>query len=160
MAQPDTPWLRTVHRSALGISAQIRQENGRYVISKGVDVLKDQSYVLWGISQESLARTLLPLGGMTKQEIREEAKEEACLNEARKKIVACIQHYRGEQAIEAGDGRARNRKRLRPHDRQQRRPRCDAENVRVFPESVCKSRVSPTGVQFACNAFKYSSTFV
>jgi len=60
---------------ATGHYAQIRNENGRFVISKGVDVLKDQSYVLWGISQESLARTLLPLGGMTKQYIRELATE-------------------------------------------------------------------------------------
>ena len=60
---------------ATGHYAQIRNENGRFVISKGVDVLKDQSYVLWGISQESLARTLLPLGGMTKQHIRELASE-------------------------------------------------------------------------------------
>jgi tRNA-specific 2-thiouridylase len=60
---------------ATGHYAQIRNENGRFVISKGVDVLKDQSYVLWGISQESLARTLLPLGSMTKQYIRELASE-------------------------------------------------------------------------------------
>lgn len=60
---------------ATGHYAQIRNENGRFVISKGVDVLKDQSYVLWGISQESLARTLLPLGCMTKQHIRELASE-------------------------------------------------------------------------------------
>jgi len=60
---------------ATGHYAQIRNENGRFVISKGVDQLKDQSYVLWGISQESLARTLLPLGGMTKAHIRELASE-------------------------------------------------------------------------------------
>lgn len=60
---------------ATGHYAQIRKENGRYIISKGVDQLKDQSYVLWGISQESLSRTLLPLGGMTKAHIRELATE-------------------------------------------------------------------------------------
>lgn len=60
---------------ATGHYAKIRQENGRYVISKGVDQAKDQSYVLWGVSQESLSRTLLPLGGFTKSEIREMAKE-------------------------------------------------------------------------------------
>ncbi|CAM3683308.1 tRNA 2-thiouridine(34) synthase MnmA [Aquirufa aurantiipilula] len=60
---------------ATGHYAQIRQENGRYVISKGVDALKDQSYVLWGVSQESLARTILPLGHLTKQRIREMASE-------------------------------------------------------------------------------------
>ncbi len=60
---------------ATGHYAQIRQENGRHVISKGVDVLKDQSYVLWGVSQSSLARTILPLGGLTKARIREMATE-------------------------------------------------------------------------------------
>ena len=48
---------------------------GRYVISKGVDTLKDQSYVLWGVSQESLRRTKLPLGHLRKTEIREMATE-------------------------------------------------------------------------------------
>ncbi|MBP6094575.1 MAG: tRNA 2-thiouridine(34) synthase MnmA, partial [Cytophagaceae bacterium] len=36
---------------------------------------KDQSYVLWGVSQSSLARTILPLGGLTKARIREMATE-------------------------------------------------------------------------------------
>ncbi|MHA8073023.1 tRNA 2-thiouridine(34) synthase MnmA [Aquirufa sp. HETE-40SA] len=60
---------------ATGHYAQIRQENGRHIISKGVDILKDQSYVLWGVSQESLARTILPLGHLTKARIREMATE-------------------------------------------------------------------------------------
>ena len=62
---------------ATGHYAHIRQDaiTGRHVISKGVDTLKDQSYVLWGVSQESLARTKLPLGHLRKSEIREMAKE-------------------------------------------------------------------------------------
>ena len=60
---------------ATGHYANIRNENDRYVISKGVDNLKDQSYVLWGVSQESLSRTKLPLGHLRKSEIREMAKE-------------------------------------------------------------------------------------
>jgi tRNA-specific 2-thiouridylase len=60
---------------ATGHYANIRNENDRYVISKGVDTLKDQSYVLWGVSQESLSRTKLPLGHLRKSEIREMAKE-------------------------------------------------------------------------------------
>ncbi|MGL4632418.1 MAG: tRNA 2-thiouridine(34) synthase MnmA [Leadbetterella sp.] len=60
---------------ATGHYANIREENGRYIISKGIDVLKDQSYVLWGISQESLSRTLLPLGNLTKAQIRDMATE-------------------------------------------------------------------------------------
>ena len=60
---------------ATGHYAQVRQENGRYVISKGLDENKDQSYVLWGLSQESLGRTLFPLGGFSKPEIRKMAKD-------------------------------------------------------------------------------------
>ncbi len=60
---------------ATGHYAKIREENNRFVISKGIDALKDQSYVLWGVSQESLSRTLLPLGGLKKTEIRTMAEE-------------------------------------------------------------------------------------
>lgn len=60
---------------ATGHYAHIRTENGRHILSKGVDSLKDQSYVLWGVSQESLSRTKLPLGHLRKSEIREMAKE-------------------------------------------------------------------------------------
>jgi tRNA-uridine 2-sulfurtransferase len=48
-----------------------RQENGRYGIRKGVDSTRDQSYVLWGVSQEALAQTLMPLGGLLKSQVRE-----------------------------------------------------------------------------------------
>ncbi|MEO5644795.1 MAG: tRNA 2-thiouridine(34) synthase MnmA [Bacteroidia bacterium] len=58
---------------ATGHYAQVREENGRYVISKGLDEAKDQSYVLWGLSQESLKRTMFPLGKFRKAEIREMA---------------------------------------------------------------------------------------
>lgn len=47
--------------------------NGRFVISKGIDETKDQSYVLWGLQQDLLSRTLLPLGGYRKTEIRQMA---------------------------------------------------------------------------------------
>ncbi|WP_299708591.1 tRNA 2-thiouridine(34) synthase MnmA [uncultured Pontibacter sp.] len=58
---------------ATGHYANIREENGRYVISKGLDENKDQSYALWGISQESLSRTIFPLGSLRKTEIRQMA---------------------------------------------------------------------------------------
>ncbi len=58
---------------ATGHYAQIRMENQRYVLSKGVDEQKDQSYMLWGLTQENLARTLFPLGGYRKSAIREMA---------------------------------------------------------------------------------------
>ncbi len=58
---------------ATGHYANIRGENSRYVISKGKDESKDQSYVLWGVSQENLARTHLPLGKYHKSEIKQMA---------------------------------------------------------------------------------------
>ena len=58
---------------ATGHYANIREENSRYVISKGLDENKDQSYALWGISQQSLSRTMFPLGNLRKTEIREMA---------------------------------------------------------------------------------------
>lgn len=58
---------------ATGHYAKVRAENGRYVVSRGVDNTKDQSYVLWGLQQDLLARTLLPLGGYHKTEIRKMA---------------------------------------------------------------------------------------
>lgn len=59
---------------ATGHYGQIRQhDNGRYVISKGVDETKDQSYVLWGIQQDVLSRTMLPLGNYRKTAIRQMA---------------------------------------------------------------------------------------
>jgi len=58
---------------ATGHYAQVRQENGRYIIAKGLDLNKDQSYALWGLTQKSLARTLFPLGIYTKPAIRKMA---------------------------------------------------------------------------------------
>jgi tRNA-specific 2-thiouridylase len=58
---------------ATGHYAQVRNENNRYVISKGLDDNKDQSYVLWGLTQQSLAKTRFPLGGYRKTEIRQMA---------------------------------------------------------------------------------------
>lgn len=55
---------------ATGHYAQIRREQNRYILSAGLDQTKDQSYVLWGLSQEVLARTLFPLGEMQKTEVR------------------------------------------------------------------------------------------
>ena len=59
-----------------GHYANVRLENDRYVISKGLDENKDQSYVLWGLTQESLARTKFPLGGYHKPEIKQMALDE------------------------------------------------------------------------------------
>jgi tRNA-specific 2-thiouridylase len=48
--------------------------DGRPVLCRGRDRRKDQSYFLFGLSDEQLARTILPLGGLTKDEVREQAR--------------------------------------------------------------------------------------
>jgi tRNA-specific 2-thiouridylase len=55
---------------ATGHYAKVKFENGRYFLSKGSDPLKDQSYFLWALEQHALSRTLFPLGGYTKPEVR------------------------------------------------------------------------------------------
>lgn len=50
-----------------------QHDNGRFYLSKGVDETKDQSYVLWGLQQDLLSRTLLPLGTYHKTAIRQMA---------------------------------------------------------------------------------------
>lgn len=47
-----------------------RDGSGRYLLKKGRDGKKDQSYFLYGLTQDQLARTLFPLGGYLKQEVR------------------------------------------------------------------------------------------
>ncbi len=59
---------------ATGHYANVHQHtNGRHYISRGIDDLKDQSYVLWGLQQDLLSRTLLPLGTYRKPQIRQMA---------------------------------------------------------------------------------------
>jgi len=58
---------------ATGHYAQIKKTGNRFTILKGIDETKDQSYVLWGLSQDSLKRTILPLGKYRKKEIKEMA---------------------------------------------------------------------------------------
>jgi tRNA-specific 2-thiouridylase len=65
---------------ATGHYANVRQVNGRFVISKGVDEAKDQSYALWGVSQASLARTVFPLGHLTKPQVRQMATDRGFLD--------------------------------------------------------------------------------
>lgn len=60
---------------ATGHYARVQEENSRYYVSKGVDENKDQSYVLWGLSQDCLRRTQFPLGHLRKTEIRQMAKD-------------------------------------------------------------------------------------
>jgi tRNA-uridine 2-sulfurtransferase len=56
---------------ATGHYVQVREENGRHVLSKARDLTKDQSYVLWGLGQDCLSRSIYPLGDMLKTEVRQ-----------------------------------------------------------------------------------------
>ena len=58
-------WIATGHY------CQIEKRNGHCYIVTGDDAAKDQSYFLWKLPQEILERMLLPLGGMTKETVRE-----------------------------------------------------------------------------------------
>jgi tRNA-specific 2-thiouridylase len=63
-------WLATGHY------ARCEQDDGtgRWLLKRPVDRAKDQTYFLFGLTQEQLSRTLFPLGGMTKPEVRELAR--------------------------------------------------------------------------------------
>ena len=51
------------------------EKRGRWILKRPADRAKDQTYFLFGLTQEQLARTLFPLGHMTKPEVREAARK-------------------------------------------------------------------------------------
>ena len=65
-----------------GHYAQIeyKEETGRYLLKKSVDLSKDQSYVLYSLTQDQLAHVQFPLGGMHKTEAREIAEAQGFIN--------------------------------------------------------------------------------
>ena len=63
-----------------GHYARIEQENGRWLLKKSLDESKDQSYVLYQLTQEQLSHLLLPVGSFEKPEIREQAEEAGLAN--------------------------------------------------------------------------------
>lgn len=58
---------------ATGHHARVVEEGGRWRLVRGADANKDQSYVLYMLNQAQLARTLLPVGDLTKAEVRAQA---------------------------------------------------------------------------------------
>jgi tRNA-specific 2-thiouridylase len=58
--------VATGHHAAIG-----RTGEGRFLLERGADTAKDQSYVVHMLDQRQLARTLFPVGGMDKREVRE-----------------------------------------------------------------------------------------
>lgn len=63
-----------------GHYARIEEEDGKYVLKKGIDGTKDQSYVLYAMTQQQLAHTFFPLGSMRKSEVRAIAAEAGFIN--------------------------------------------------------------------------------
>lgn len=69
---------------ATGHYAIIEENNGRFLLKKAIDTTKDQSYVLYSLTQEQLSNTLFPLGNLTKAEIREIALSSGFVNANKK----------------------------------------------------------------------------
>jgi tRNA-specific 2-thiouridylase len=69
---------------ATGHYARIIQKDGRYALFKGADLGKDQTYFLYRLGQEQLAKALFPVGGMQKSEVRERAKQFGLQNAQKK----------------------------------------------------------------------------
>ena len=56
------------------------EKSGRYLLRKAADISKDQTYVLYAMTQYELAHTLFPLGGLLKSQVREMAQERGLVN--------------------------------------------------------------------------------
>ena len=76
----DYPYIVTGHY----VRREFDSASNRYILRKGLDTGKDQSYVLYTLTQAQLARALFPLGGMTKAEVRRTAEAQGFINAAKK----------------------------------------------------------------------------
>lgn len=76
-------FVATGHYARIDFDEQQRQ----YRLLKGVDAQKDQSYFLYGITQERLSRIMFPLGGMTKPEVRAVAEKYGLINANKKESM-------------------------------------------------------------------------
>ena len=87
-----------IYHIATGHYVQKVLHNGRWHISAGSDPDKDQSFFLWGLSQETLQRMLLPMGNLTKKEVRALAAERGFTKMAHKRdsqgVCFCPGDYR------------------------------------------------------------------
>lgn len=63
-----------------GHYARIEEENGKFVLKKALDETKDQSYVLYSMTQDQLVHTMFPIGSMQKTEVRAIAEESGFVN--------------------------------------------------------------------------------
>ena len=72
----DMGYIATGHYARVAFD----EKSGRYLLKKALDTSKDQSYVLYSMTQEQLKRTLFPLGGLKKSEVRTIALERGLVN--------------------------------------------------------------------------------
>lgn len=63
-----------------GHYARIEEKDGKFILKKALDETKDQSYVLYSMTQEQLAHTVFPLGNMRKTEVRDIAEKNGFIN--------------------------------------------------------------------------------
>ena len=80
----DEAIARGCDKIATGHYVRTLTHNGRHLIRMAKDRTKDQSYVLWQLSQEQLSRALFPLGEYSKEEIRRVAEENGFVNASKK----------------------------------------------------------------------------
>ncbi len=62
------------------VRREFDEKSGKYLLKKGLDESKDQSYVLYGMTQEQLSKTLFPIGELTKAQTRAIALEKDLIN--------------------------------------------------------------------------------
>lgn len=88
-------YVATGHYARLGFS----EEYGRYTIRRAIDRKKDQTYVLYGMTQNQIAHTLMPLGDHTKDQVRKMAAERGLpvANKAESQEICFVpdDNYRG-----------------------------------------------------------------
>lgn len=80
------------NKVAMGHYVNIIQENNHYFVAEGKDPDKDQSFFLWGLTQQQLSRIIFPLGGFHKTEVRAMAAERGYKRVSEKKdsLGACF----------------------------------------------------------------------
>jgi len=89
---------RGIYQLATGHYVRKRTMDGHWHITTGADADKDQSFFLWGLPQDIMQRMLLPMGCLTKTEVRRIAEERGFLKAATKKdsigVCFCPMDYR------------------------------------------------------------------
>ena len=87
-----------IYHIATGHYVQKQLIDNHWHIINGADEDKNQSFFLWGLPQDILERMVLPMGGLTKQRVREIAEQRGFIKAARKKdslgVCFCPMDYR------------------------------------------------------------------